>query len=62
VDNLLTAFAMAPSTNSYNKDSNNNKPHAQTNNKRRSDGVSFIISFYSRSIIIFSLLIQILSN
>jgi len=53
---------MVPSMNIHNTDSNTNKPNAQTNSKGRSDGISFIISFYSRSIIIFSLFIQILSN
>jgi hypothetical protein len=53
---------MAPNMNIHNTDSNTNKPNAQTNKNGRSDGVSFIISFSSRSIIIFSLFIQILSN
>jgi hypothetical protein len=48
------------------QDINDKKPTAQTNSKgsttAKSDGVSFIRSFYYRSIIIFLLIIQMLSN
>ncbi len=57
---------MTSASHTNSQTTNGNKPAPQIDNKEsnkpKSDGLSFIISFYSRSIIIFSLFIQIFSN
>ena len=66
----LAAPSSSPSKNILSTSTNNNSPAAQANNnnnnkpsiKQKSTGASFLTSYRYESIIIFSLLIQILSN